>query len=124
MGKSKAKDLTIKMIICPDDKDIEGIVHSIEAKMREAARLDGGDKRPAESTHAFCHCGGGPIIFPSGHVPGEKSDYNIRCGRCGREPLFGQYEPGKRPPAHIDFSSEGAALAVWDAVMGAGLSNG
>ena len=123
MDKFQAKDLTINFVY--DEKmAVEALVEGFKAVIRKAVRCEKTSDRPEEITHALCSCGGGPIIFPSGHVPGEKSIYNIRCGRCGGEPLFGQYEPGKRPPAHIDFSSEEAALAVWDAVMGAGLSNG
>lgn len=124
MGKSKAKDLTIMMIICPDDMDINGITEKLEARMRQVARLGVNGYCREESAHAQCHCGSRPIIFPSGHRLGEKSSYNIRCGGCGDEPMLGSYYDSNRSSARIDFPTEEAALAVWDAMMGAGLSNG
>ena len=123
MDKFQAKDLTINVVF--DEKmAVEALVEGFKAVIRKAVRHEKTSDQPEEGAHALCSCGGGPIIFPSGHVPGEKSTYHICCGSCGREPLFGKYEPVNQPPAHIDFSSEEEALAVWDAVMGAGLSNG
>lgn len=123
MDKFQAKDLTINVVF--DEKmAVEALVEGFKAVIRKAVRCERTSDRPQESAHASCHCSGVPVIFPSGHVPGEKSTYHIRCGSCGREPLFEKYEPVNQPPAHIDFSSEEEALAVWDAVMRAGLSNG
>lgn len=72
-----------------------------------------------------CFCGGGPLIFSSAHAPGELSTCHIRCGDCGKEPMFGVYrdEDGKYP-SHVDFFTEDAALDAWNAIVTAGLSNG
>lgn len=125
MDNHQTRRLNIKIIV-NESATAEAITEGIKAGA--LALIDDGAKGcEAETYHALCHCGGEPMIesFPSRYSPGDVIAYHISCSRCREEPLFGQY--GRmldECPAHVDFPTEAAALSVWDAVMGAGLSNG
>ena len=110
MGKSKAKDLTIKMIICPDNVEAEGIAQSIEAKIREAARLDGGDKRLEGNAPTPCRCGGAPMIHVFPYSYGGPKFYHVECASCYRGIITG-------PDCSIKFESEKDAIEAWNAVQ-------